>query len=203
MFVISEQNPNDTCGGDCACGHHPTDQKGPFIVFQSKMAPRGGRQPQTVVCAPCAKSAVIQIEHGGEVARVGAGHADDKQFDGGAPDMPADLAVLKNRYESEAARSGDLLSMPSFDDWLSEHSDVKRSRNLVANGKTGIDPNATSLLQARADTSPVGIRGDRTPVGRIDDPAEQVGNPDNWGTPEELAPVKSPGGAIGLRPVNE
>jgi hypothetical protein len=52
--------------------------------------------------------------------------------------------------------------------------------------RTGIDPNASSLLSARADTSPVGIRGGPVPGGRIDDPAKQLADPDRWGVPEAV-----------------
>ena len=54
---------------------------------------------------------------------------------------------------------------------------------------TGIDPNATDLLTARAKTSPVGVRGDKTPVGRIDDPVAQLADPANWGVPEPPEPA--------------
>jgi hypothetical protein len=184
-YIVSEQNPNDTCGGHCACGQHPPDQHGPFIVFAAEAAPHAGRRVQVVVCAPCAKSAVVAIERGDEVARVGAGGAEDRAFDGGEPDQTEDYQALKARYEKEAVGTS-LLELPSFDEWLAAQGAAPRAANLVRHSTTGIDPNATSLVQARADTSPVGVRGG--PVyGRTDDPVEQLSNPDNWGTPEPTA----------------
>lgn len=179
QFVVSEQNPNDTCGGDCACGQHPTDQKGPFIVFRGRAFPRGGRTPAIVVCAPCAKTAVLGIERGDEVAIVGAASPQDIHFDGGEADAPPDYQKLKGRYESECAGLS-LLEVPTFNAWL----DAKGyDGNRPADLKTGIDPNAKTLVQARAATSPVGMKGGAV-HGRIDDPAEQLANPDNWGVPE-------------------
>jgi hypothetical protein len=181
-YVVSEINPNEHCGGHCACGRKPHDQGGPYIVFPGEVIADGKFRVRPVVCAPCAKAAVLAIERGDEVSVVGAGSLSDADFDGGVPDQPEDYLQLKARYESEVAGTP-LAHIPTFADWLAARdSEVSNQPGAVT---TGIDPNATSLVQARADTSPVGTRGDRTPVGRTDDPAAQLSNPDNWGTPED------------------
>lgn len=186
QFVVSEVNPNDTCGGQCACGHHPTDQAGPFIVFPAKMMPQAGRVPRAVVCAGCAKAAVLSIERGDEVSVVGAGAVYDRTFDGGEPDAPPDFKVLKARYEQAAVTPPNTPgTMPSFHDWLAAEGYTGNKPDAVV---TGTATKATSLLQARADTTPVAMRGG--PVhGRTDDPVAQISNPDNWGTPDDLTPV--------------
>lgn len=183
-FVLSEQNPNDTCGGHCACGKHPTDQHGPFIVFKGEGPVQLGHQVKLVVCAPCAKSAVVKIENDDELLRVGAGGPRDNEFDGGEPTAPADFQAHKARYEGVMA-GRPLLETPTLAEWLKAEG-LSEVQGDATGGlaTTGIDPNAKSLLQARADTSPVGTRGDRTPVGRIDDPVEQLKDPANWGVPE-------------------
>jgi hypothetical protein len=179
QFVVSEINPNHAVGEQCACGHRPTDQQGPFVVFAGDAMPHHGRRVRTVVCAGCAKAAVLSIERGDEVSVVGTGSLTDAQFDGGQPDVPEDLGGLKLEYQGYAARVG-LLNALSWNDWLDEKGyDGNRPDPVI----TGVDPNAKSLLQARADTSPVGMKGGAV-HGRIDDPVEQLGNPDNWGVPE-------------------
>lgn len=188
-FVVSELNPNESCGGLCACGSKPHDQQGPYIVFAGEIV-QNGKRVRPVVCTPCAKAAVIHVEQGGEVAVVGAGSAADLEFDGGQPTASADYQGLKKRYESEMA-GRELRDMPTLHEWLKSNGHDVYGDATGGLSKTGVDPNATSLVQARADTSPVGVRGG--PIyGRTDDPAAQLANPDNWGTPEGLAETTEP-----------
>ena len=180
-YTLSELNPNDGNGGWCACGPHPEDQQGPFIVFHGAVT-AGNKAVRPVVCAACAKSAVLSVERGDDVGIVGPASPKDLSFDGGTPDAPSDVKRLHEEYNAYAIAEG-LARAKNFSEWLEDRGLDMWGRSLRGGlDETGVDPNAKSLLQARADTTPVGMRGGAV-HGRIDDPVEHASNPDSWGTP--------------------
>lgn len=71
-FMLAAANPNEAIGGGgCLCGQSkPADQHGPFAVFHQE-AMDSGYSPHVVICAPCAKAIVVQLEEGGELAELG------------------------------------------------------------------------------------------------------------------------------------
>lgn len=180
-FVVSGTNPNPH--GECLCspdGRH-TDCHGPFMVFtHSEMRPVGGKAPLPVLSVGCAKSAVLKVERGGEIAQVGAASIEDENFDGGEPDDAPGEQALKAQYEQLQTRVG-LSELPSWDEYKAEHGLVGGKRPLAT---TGIDPNAKSLVEARAATAPVHSQK-RLVAGYVGEPGARAyeGTPDEDRTP--------------------
>lgn len=156
-FIVSERNPN--AHGECLCsptGRHE-DCTGPFMVFtHADLAAVGGKAPLAVVSVGCAKAAVLHVERGEELSQVGSGSAADDEFDGGEPTEPEDEQALKAQYEVYVRDTG-LMGAMDWDDYRKEHGFPKhRARRPLET--TGIDPHAKSILQARADASPVRVK---------------------------------------------
>lgn len=86
-FRISETNPNASMGlPGCACGSW--ECKGPYIVFPNTRIAGGGRRGGVVsISASCAKAAVLRIERGDEIGRLGTGRVGED----GKPSAPADM----------------------------------------------------------------------------------------------------------------
>lgn len=177
-YVLSERNPNPH--GECLCsptGRHE-DCTGPYLVFtHANLEQVGGKAPLAVLSAACAKSAVVAIERGDEIGVVGSGSAADDQFDGGEPTEPEDEVALKALYEAYVRDVG-LLEAMDWDTYRVENGfGAKRAARPLE--VTGIDPNESALLQAAADSRPVGMRGG-TVHGVISEPGAfaHVGTPD-------------------------
>lgn len=66
-FYISETNPNDSIGGGgCACSDGKVeDRGGPYAIFHCIETDSNG-SPHVVVCAPCARGFIADVDNGTE-----------------------------------------------------------------------------------------------------------------------------------------